>query len=88
MKYAIMADYTTFTTTHVEFPEGKTWADVGEWYIKWHKLNVLFNGETEYQEFELDEEHSSDWKRPSASEIRPVSDEGEIDWDIGTLATA
>ena len=86
MKYAIVAEYSTSSCTTVEFPEGKTWADVSEWYIKWHKLNVLFNGETEYQEFILDEVHSSDWKLPVDGEIRAVLEDDEIDWDNDPLA--
>ena len=86
MKYAIVAEYSTSSCTTVEFPEGKTWADVSEWYIKWHKLNVLFNGETEFQEFKLNDDYETEPIRPSNSKIRAVLEDDEIDWDNDPLA--
>ncbi len=81
--YAISATYSTCANGRVVFPEGKTWADVKDWYIKWDTLYALLEGETDYREFELhsDSTDGTDWKRPCYVSVYAEVD-GEVDWDV------
>jgi hypothetical protein len=81
-KYEISCSMHAGTTGHVEFPDGKTWTDVEEWYVKWDSLHVQFKGAAAYVEFELNSDSLEvvDWKRPKSVEVYAVSDEGEVDY--------
>lgn len=79
--YTVIAEYPEFAEGTVEFPEGKTWEDVEDWYVKWDCLNFKLKDEEDWREFEL---HSSpgeaDWKRPASVNILALGEDGEPDW--------
>lgn len=82
--YNIDATYYAGTNANVELPEGKTWADVKDWYIKWDVLHIQWELNGEYQEFELrsDSTDCIDWKRPTSASICEVNEEtGDTDYD-------
>ena len=82
MKYAISNSYNSTTVGYVKFPEGKTWDDVDDWYVKWDTLNVQFKGEHEWQGFELNSDSGEiDWKRPNSTSVHPTDEEGNPDYN-------
>lgn len=86
--YAIAAAYTTCATGNVTFPEGKTWADVDDHYVKWDTLHVRFKGETDWEEYPLDSDESdgTDWKRPHSYTVLETDEYGYPDYDAPSLA--
>ncbi len=79
--YFIEATYSTCTRAKVEMPGGKTWADVGDWYVKWDHLYVRFNGEEEYAEIQLlSSDQDTDYKRPDNVTVYPADEDGECDY--------
>ena len=61
--------YTAFVTTTIELPDGKSWDDVDEWFIKWNILNVFYKDETQ-SEHELDLYNDEvDTKRPESVNV-------------------
>jgi len=70
MKVNINANYVTTVSLELELPEGKTWQDVEEYYVKWGTLNIRFKGETDYHQHDMDVEPSEiDWKRPATINV-------------------
>ncbi len=78
--YEIDLTYTAYTSTRVTLPDGKTWDDVLDWYIKWNTLHFRLKGEDEYQEIELDFDIDTDTKRPSHVRVLPVYEDGVTDY--------
>lgn len=87
--YCIAATYPGETNSRVTFPEGKTWADVQYWYLKWNLLHVLWVGAKEYEEFNLlIDTDCINWRRPTSVSIYSVNEESdETDYD-SEIATA
>lgn len=82
----VVAEYAIYSTIDVTLPEGKTWEDVEEWYVKWDQLNYRMKGETEFREsLRVDLSFDScDTKRPGGVSIEEVDVDG---WQTGnTLA--
>ena len=81
-KYTISATYSAGTNGTVTFPEGKSWDDVKDWYVKWDTLHVQFKDSTEWEEMPLESgvDDIIDWKRPDSVSVYPESDEG-TDWN-------
>ena len=81
-QYTINTTYSAGTEGTVVFPEGKSWDDVKDWYVKWDTLHVQFKDSPEWQEFSLDSyvDGIIDWKRPDSVSVFPKSAEG-TDWD-------
>jgi len=70
MKVNINANYVATVSLDLELPEGKTWEDVEEYYVKWGTLNILFKGETDYREYDMgDGADEIDWKRPATVDV-------------------
>ena len=85
--YSIEASYHTGATSMVEFPEGKSWEDVQDWYVKWDTLYVRFNDtsdHTDYTEFALnyDSTDGTDWKRPTSVTVYGYDADGEVDYIV------
>lgn len=85
--YCIAATYTARTNSRVTFPEGKTWANVQDWYLKRDSLHIQWTGVEKYEEFNLNTDTMDcvDWKRPSSVSIYPVdtkSDETDYNNEI------
>jgi hypothetical protein len=71
----INASYCTSAVARVALPDGTTWNDVKDWFIKWDTLHIKFEGETKWAEYPLEshsDADSTDWKRPSSVSIHPV----------------
>ncbi len=87
--YCIAATYLAGTNSRVAFPEGKTWADVQDWYIKWDTLHIHWkSGEDE--EFELNSNGIDviDGKRPTSSSVYAMDETtGKVDYDVELAAT-
>ena len=81
-QYTVSAAYYAGTEGTVVFPEGKSWDDVKDWYVKWDTLHVQFKDSPEWQEFSLDSSVDDviDWKRPDSVSVFPKSAEG-TDWN-------
>lgn len=82
-QYSISCTLGAFVSSTVEFPEGKTWDDVKDWYVKWDTLHVTFTDDDKWVEFPLnsDSMEAIDWKRPRSVEVNPVDEEsGETDY--------
>ena len=59
--------YAAFASTPVELPEGKSWNDVDEWYIKWNCLHLFYNDGTQSEhDLAYDE---VDTKRPDTVRV-------------------
>lgn len=86
--YAISCTYTCSATDVVEFPAGKTWDDVENWYVKWNILHVQFKGAKEWIEIGmvLDLTDSIDMKHPGSVQIQPCDENGEPDYDAAPVA--
>jgi hypothetical protein len=82
-KIAVSAGYYTSSIGFATLPEGKTWGDVEDWYVKWDSLFVKFNESEDYNEFALDSDATdgTDWKRPSNVSIHPTDEDGQVDFD-------
>jgi hypothetical protein len=87
MKVAITALYTMESTTIVDLPAGKTWDDVTHYLVKYGKVFITFNDETEF-EADTDEAttDNTDFKYPDRTLVRPVDADGYPDWSADTLA--
>jgi len=81
-KYTITGIYSAATKGTVTFPEGKSWNDVKDWYVKWDTLHVQFKDATEWVDFPMDSgtDEIIDWKRPDSVSVYPESEEG-TDWN-------
>ena len=67
MKVSINANYVQTVNIEIDLPNGKTWDDVDNFFVKWGTLNIQFKGEKEYHEFEMDNEPSEcNWKNPDS----------------------
>jgi len=83
--YKIISNMSCAVTSDVELPDGRTWDDVKEWYVKWGELVVTFkDGSTSVIEMLIDEEESVNWKRPILTEVYAVNNDG--DWVDPPLA--
>ena len=80
-RYAVQATYYEGALGYAEFPEDKTWADVEDFYIKWDCLWVKFKGAEVYEEFGLNSQGDSDWKRPISWQILGVDEDESPDYD-------
>lgn len=81
--YTIEASYNTGSHGKVTFPEGKSWDDVSDWYVKWDTLHVQWKGAQENEAFELNSDNTdgTDWKRPLHVTVfgRDAADETDHD---------
>ena len=77
-KYRIDTTLYTCTRGIVTLPEGKSWADVRDWYVKYDTLYVVFHDGTE-ADMELNSQTLDviDWKRPSSVEVYELDEDGE-----------
>jgi hypothetical protein len=87
-KLSIVTEYSYQTDTVFDMPEGKTWDDVKDWYVKWGTLFVTFNDNST---LEVETKSHGDWtdvdlKRPIYSAMYPCDVEGNTDWGEETLA--
>ena len=82
--YTLQTSLTTSAQGKVTFPEGKTWEDVLDWYVKYDTLYVQFVVGEPYQSFELmsDSSDGTDWKHPLSVSVYPVDEDGDTDWDL------
>jgi hypothetical protein len=77
-RYRIDTTLYACTNGTVTFPEGKSWVDVKDWYVKYDTLYVVFRDNTEAS-MELNSETPGviDWERPSSVEVYELDEDGE-----------
>lgn len=79
MKVQLEAYYTIVASKVVELPEGKTWANVKDYYVKWGSLVLTFDDGTTVEldggDADID---SIDFKRPLSYTVWAVNDDEEI----------
>jgi hypothetical protein len=72
-KFRVEATYTFGATLDVELPEGLTWEDVKDWYVKWDTLHLLLKDGRELNyDFNTECFFAAgfvDWKRPVYSAV-------------------
>lgn len=83
MKITVQLSYTIYSTTTIELPEGKTWDDALDHYVKWGTLYVRFKGSDGYTELKTDyaDMESGDFKRPDRTLIWATDENGETDYE-------
>lgn len=87
-QYRVECTYPEYTWSTVDFPDGKTWDDVKDWYVKWDSLHLWFKGADGFIEIEMHSSSDREWKRPSTLTIYPVDEEGEADYGTIVVETA
>jgi hypothetical protein len=81
-KYAISASYYAGTMGDVTLPDGKTWDDISDWFIKWDTIYIEFEDGTKYkQELNSETLNIVDWKRPINCMAYETDKDGEPNWD-------
>lgn len=82
MKIAIEVTYSLSSSAQFELPDGKTWDDVSDYYVKWGTLHVLFEGNSSYHEIgEVDVDIADlDTKRPSSTRVLRVNAHGDTEY--------
>ena len=64
MEIEVHVEYAVCNCVNVEMPEGKSWDDVKDHWVKYDVLHIEFNDGTKTQQ-ELDTDTGCiDWKRP------------------------
>ena len=84
--YTISSELYCCAQGSVTFPEGKTWEDVKDWYVKWDTLYVRFKDSDDYVEFSLNsyaDDGATDWKHPLGVTVYGMDADGETDYDNG-----
>jgi len=78
VKYIVNTTYTADSDNEIDFPEGRTWSDVAEWYVKWHTLYLRYTDTEAWSEIDLGEIGGEviDIKRPSTVSIFLANDDG------------
>ena len=75
--YKIVSTMSCVVSSEVELPDGRTWDDVKEWYVKWGCLIVTFKDDiTSEIDMDVDTEESIDWKRPNSTEVFTINEDG------------
>ena len=81
-KYAINAIYYADVVGFVTLPNGKTWEDVSEWFIKWDRIYIEFKDTTTWScELNSETHEIIDWKRPREQSVYAVDKDGEPNFD-------
>jgi hypothetical protein len=80
MKIHLEATYMTSHLAEIDLPQGKSWDDVKDHYVKWGVLVLTFNdGFT----VEIDGgDVSLDCKRPQSYTIFAANEDGDADYEI------
>ena len=64
----LLLTYTGGCYCDFDMPEGKNWADVESWYVKWDMLYLMFKDGTK-ADIEIFVEVENDTKRPAQATI-------------------
>jgi len=72
------------TSGKIELPDGKSWEDIQDWYIRWDTINIKFKDSKEYFAIELasmNDPELVDWKRPISATVFAVGSDGVTDYN-------
>lgn len=83
-RFTVSATYYTEATGTATLPDGKTWDDVEDWYVRCDRLYFRLKGEGEHRFCELhsDKSNSTDWSIPKYATIYPQDEDGVADCSI------
>ena len=80
--YAINASYYAGTVGFVTLPDGKTWEDVSEWFVKWDRIYIEFKDNTTWScELNSETMDTINWKRPRDVSVYTVDENGNQNFD-------
>lgn len=83
MKYAINCSLYAGTEAVIEFPEGKTWEDVQDWFVKWDTLHVVWEDGTRWDKnLNSDSLDVVEWKHPASVEVHPADEDDNVDYNV------
>lgn len=73
MKYNIYSTLHAETEATIELPDGLTWDDLTDWYVKWDTLHYRVVGDKNWRRISLDSaDDCVDWRTPTSVEVYPV----------------
>ena len=76
--YRIDNSYSTYTSSEVDLPDDRSWADVKSWGIKWDTIYITWKDGGEFkQELYSDTSDSTDFKYPLSTAIYQLDDNGD-----------
>lgn len=81
--YAFEAVYYTSVGSYAVLPDGRTWSEIEDWFIKWDTLHVKFKDVNDWCEVDLNSNYDgdcTDWKRPANVAVYEVDKDGEADY--------
>jgi hypothetical protein len=67
-EYHLTLDYAATDTNTFELPEGRVWADVSIYYVKWNHIYITFKDGVQ-EDIDLVIEPNVDTKRPISIEV-------------------
>jgi len=88
-KFMVTTQYNFRIDSPIELPDGKTWSDVQECWVKWHTLYLLFEDGSETEiglSYADDDADCDNYKWPTDVTIRPMDEDGGLDWDVVPVA--
>jgi hypothetical protein len=82
-KYCLELTFYSGCNATVELPDGHTWDEIQDWYIKWNTLHFKLKGVEAWGEIELQLTDADvvDYKRPESVSVFPVDEEDNVDYD-------
>jgi len=84
----VSVEYSIGGLLEVELPDGRTWDDVDEFWVKWDTAHILFKDGTKFEDEIGTDAANADYKRPLATQVHPQEkyDYGlDCNWNV-TLA--
>lgn len=80
----IQVGYNMYGSQTIELPEGKTWDDIDDHWVRWDIWNVIFKGDDKTYTYELCtgyDPEAADMKRPSSVAIYETDEDGNADYE-------
>lgn len=83
MKLVVEVSYVAYNSHTIELPEGKTWDDVENFWVKWDTVNIVFRGEDTPHSYEMGsgDPDRIDFKHPETLWVYTASEDGDADYD-------
>lgn len=79
-RITVEIQYVTYGNITLDLPDGKTWDDVDDWFIKWDVLHVIWKDDTAWlKDLNTNFSDGVDCKRPMATAISDAITERLLD---------